>query len=170
MKPENILSNLNLQENMIACEFGCGAGALTIALAKRLKNGRVFGLDVQEEKLSALQSRASSLENLKNVFTVRCDLEKPGDSTLRKNFVDLVLIPNVLYQAENKCGIIKEGSRILKRRGQLLIVDWIENPFKKHQKHVAGLEEVKNLAGKAELILKREFQASDNHYALLFTK
>jgi len=50
----------------------------------------------------------------------------------------VVLIPNLLFQVENKCAIIKEGERILKPSGQLLIVD--------RAGEIASLKEIKIMA------------------------
>ena len=94
LNPEEVLNNLEIRGDMTAVEFGCGAGIFAFALAKKLKQGRVYGLDVQEEKLSALKNKAL-LDKLTNVVTIHCDLEAKAGSTLHKNFVDIVLIPNV---------------------------------------------------------------------------
>jgi len=159
--PEEILNNLNLAENMNACEFGCGTGFFTLALARRLKKGKVFGLDAQPEKLSVLSSKAVHLEGLKNVFTMQCDLENPFGSGIRRNYLDVVLIPNLLFQAENKCAIIKEGERILKPKGQLLIVD--------RPAEVLSLKQIKIMAAQSGLLFRREF-FTDNYFGLLYTK
>ncbi len=166
---EEILNKLTLKEDMLACEFGCGSGIFAISLAKRLKKGKVYGLDVQEEKLSVLKSLAV-LENLLNIKTILCDLERPKGSTLQSDYLDLVLIPNVLFQVEDKSAIVEEAKRILKPGGQLLIIDWTKGaPFGPKQGRITA-EEVKKIAEKLDLKLKKEFSAGAYHYGLLFTK
>lgn len=169
LKIDDILSNLNLKEDMLGCEFGCGSAVFAIALAKRINKGRVYALDIQEEKLSALKGR-SALENINNIYMILCDLEATGGSTLPDNLLDVVLIPNLLFQAENKRAIIQEGKRILKSGGQLLVVDWLKKgPFSPKEGMVSP-NEVKKITEELGFSLKKEFAAGDYHYALLFVK
>jgi len=169
LNPEEILNKLALREDMFACEFGCGSGIFAISLAKRLKKGKVYGLDVQEEKLSAFKNRAV-LENLLNIETIICDLERPKGSTLQGDYLDLVLIPNVLFQVENKGAIIEEAKRILKSGGQILILDWIKKALFGPKQGRISAEEVKKIAEKLDLKLKKEFSSGAYYYGLLFTK
>jgi len=169
LNPEEILDQLEIKDSMFACEFGCGAGLFTIALAKRLKTGKVYGLDIQEEKLSFLKSKAF-LDGVTNIETILCDLEAPKGSKFQHNFLDIVLIPNVLFQAEKKDAIIEEAKRILKPGGQLLIIDWAKIAPIGPKQGLISAEDVKKTAEKLGLKLKKEFPASAYHYGLLFTK
>lgn len=169
LNPNEILEQLHLQDDMIVAEFGCGSGNFAIALAKKLVEGRVYGLDVQAEVLSALQGKARS-ERISNIETIQCDLEQEAGSTLPNEFLDLVLIPNVLFQAEDKKAIIKEAERILKKGGQLLIIDWKKAPKFGPKNGRISAEEVKSIAEGLDLKLEKEFDAGSFHYALLFKK
>jgi len=169
LKVNEVLSHLDLKEDMQVCEFGCGSAIFTIALSKKVSKGRVYALDIQEEKLSALKGKMVS-EKINNVFTILCDLEAPRGSTLQDNSLDIVLIPNILFQAENKYAIIEEGNRILKSGGQLLVIDWLKGgPFSPKSGTIEPIE-VKKMAHEMGLSLKEEFSAGDYHYELLFTK
>lgn len=169
LKVDDILNELSLKEDMLAAEFGCGSAAFAIALARKLPKGRIYALDIQEEKLSALKGKVS-VEKINNVYTILCDLETNNGSTLQNNSLDIVLIPNVLFQSENRHAIIKEAKRILKSDGQLLIIDWLtQSPFNPKEALVSP-DEVKKIAETLGFSLKKEFAAGDYHYALLFTK
>lgn len=169
LKVEEVLGVLDITEGMSAAEFGCGSALFTIALSKRMPKGRVYALDVQEEKLSALNGRMAH-EHIRNVRTILADLEEKNGSGLKDSMLDIVLIPNVLFQAENKPGMIEEAARILKPGGQLLIVDWLkQGPFSPKEGMV-GVQEVKKMAENLNLTFKKEFAAGDYHYGLLFTK
>jgi ubiquinone/menaquinone biosynthesis C-methylase UbiE len=166
--PQMILKELRIKEDMVMAEFGCGSGKLTLALAERLKKGRVYGLDIQEEPLLALRSMAK-LRVLPNIEIIRCDLEQRNGSTLTSNSLDAVLIPNLLFQSEDPKVIIAEGERVLKPGGELLIIDWkIDSPLGPKQK--VSAEEIKKMTNGLNLELKKEFNAGDYHYGLLFTK
>ena len=164
-----VITSLDIKEDMTVAEVGCGLADFTVALAKMLAKGKVYALDIQEEKLSALKNRLA-LEKLNNISVILCDLEAPRGSTLADNSLDIVLIPNVLFQAEHKNAIIKEGARVLKPGGQLLVIDWIENaPFGPKSGTISP-KEAKEMADALGFSLKKEFAAGDYHYALLFIK
>lgn len=169
LKVEDILSHLDIKRDSIGAEFGCGSAAFALALARKADRGRVYALDVQKEKLDALKGRMA-VEKVHNILLVLADLEAPNGSTLKDNALDVVLIPNVLFQAENKYGIISEGKRILQPGGQLLVIDWLkQGPFSPKEGLVTP-EDVKRLAEQAGLSLKNGFAVGEYHYALLFTK
>lgn len=169
LKIENVLSEMDLKEDMIGAEFGCGSADFAVALSRKLKKGKVYALDIQEEKLSALKTKLS-FQKIENVYTILCDLESKRGSTLVNNLLDMVLIPNILFQAENRHAIIEEAKRILKPGGEILVIDWLkETPFNKGQKLVSP-EEAKKIAEELGLTLKKEFAAGDYHYALIFNK
>ncbi|MBX4200792.1 methyltransferase domain-containing protein [Candidatus Parcubacteria bacterium] len=164
-----VLEHLEIKPGMIAVEFGSGSADFTLALAKKAYQGRVYALDIEEQKLSALKSKLN-LQKLNNIATVCCDLETPGGSTLKSNSCNIVVIPNFLFQTENKHAILKEVYRILLPDSQCLVIDWLkQNPL--HPKeHLLDPDEVKNLAQATGFSLKEEFAAGDYHYGLLFIK
>ncbi len=169
LKVEEVLNNLELKPDMLAAEFGCGSAEFALTLAKKLHKGKVYALDIQEERLSALKGRAV-VQKVNNIVIVHCDLEAERGSTLPENSLDVIVIPSVLFQAENKSAIIGEGKRVLKIGGQLLIIDWLKvGPFSPKTGMIKP-DDVKKMADELGLIFKNEFAVGDYHYALLFTK
>lgn len=169
LNPEDILDKLDLRPDMMVADFGCGSGGFTIPLAKILDEGIVYGLDIQEHPLSALKGRVL-LERLNNVRIIKCDLEPPKGSTLKDKSVDLVLIPNVLFQVENKNAIILEASRILRDKGKLVIIDWLTNATQGPEKGRIPKEEVVRLAKEQGFQYDKEFDAGKYHFGIVFTK
>lgn len=169
LNPEKVLDELELREDMLAAEFGCGPGGWAIPLAKRLEKGKVWGFDIQPEKISALEVRAIA-GNILNIETKICDLEEPGATQLPDSFLDLVLIPNVLFQVEKKDVMISEAKRVLKRGGQLLIVDWLPEAKMGPKEERVSKETVQEIAKTLNLKLKKEFEAGIYHYGLIFEK
>lgn len=169
LKVNEVIQFLTIKEDMLAAEFGCGSAEFAITLAKKMPRGRVWALDIQEEKLSALKGKLSS-QKITNVATGLCDLEALRGSKLPDKSLDIVLIPNILFQAENKYGILEEASRVLKSGGQLLVIDWVANgPFSPKEGLITP-EEIELIAQKLTLALKHKFFAGDYHFALIFTK
>lgn len=169
LNPEKVLDELDLREGMVAAEFGCGSGGFTIPLAKRLEGGRVYGLDLQEEALSALKGKLE-MEGLPNVETRRCNIEAPEGSTLPANSLDLVLIPNVLFQVDDKEQVLKEAKRLLREGGKILIVDWLPKaPFGPQNNRISP-DDLKKIGKDLNLKIEKEFEAGKYHYGLIFIK
>ena len=55
--PIEVLNKLDLRDDMVVADFGCGSGGWVIPLAKRLEQGIIYAIDLQEEMLSALESK-----------------------------------------------------------------------------------------------------------------
>ena len=169
LDPGKILNKLKLRPEMIAADFGCGSGGFTIPLAKRLEGGLIHALDVQKAPLSVLKGRLIS-EGINNIKTVHCDLEKPKGSTLPDSSLDLILIVDTLFQADDKDAIIFEAERVLKPEGELLVIDWVPGSLKSLEKKGVSSKEVGKVAKKLKLNLKEEFEAGKYHYGLIFQK
>lgn len=166
LNPEKILKELNLKENQIAVDFGSGSGGWVIPLAKILKKGKVYAVDILKEPLSALRSKAK-LENLVNVFTIEADVEK--SVPLASNLADLILMTNLLFETEQKEIPFQEAKRILKEKGKILVVDWKkDSPLGPKEK--VSIEEIKNIAQEKGFLLEKEFEAGKFHFALIFAK
>lgn len=157
---------LDLKEGFIAADFGSGSGGWVIPLAKRLKEGKVYAIDILEEPLSALKGK-TRLEKLINVETVKSDVERT--SKLLSNSCDLVLMTNLFFEIDKKKKTMEEGKRVLKKGGKLLIVDWKEDsPFGPKNKVLPS--EIKKIAKEIELELEKEFSASVYHWGLIFER
>lgn len=170
LEPGKIIKELNIRKDMIIADFGCGAGYFTIPLAKMAEEGRVYAIDVLEESIEAVQSRIK-LEGLFNIETRHADLEILKGSGLEDNLVDLVLLGNILFQSSKKTDIIKEAKRVLKKGGNLVIIDWKPNqPMGPPEKLIISPEDTREIAKKQNLIFEKEFSVDNYHWGMVFRK
>jgi ubiquinone/menaquinone biosynthesis C-methylase UbiE len=166
LNPEKVLKKLNLKEDMIAADFGCGSGGWALPLAKILKKGKVFAIDLLEEPLSALRGKMK-FEGISNIEIKKADVEK--SSLLVSESCDLVLMTNLLFEVENIKSVLEEGKRVLKKGGKILIVDWKkEVPFGPEEK--VSPEKVKEVCLNLGLTLENEFEEGLYHWVLVFKK
>ena len=169
-KPEETIKQLNIKEDMIIADFGCGAGYFTVPLAKAAEEGKVYALDVLAEALESVRSRAK-LEGLFNIETKHCDLEILGGSGLEDNSIDLVLLGNILFQSFQKDDIIKEARRVLKKDGKLIIIDWKPNQsMGPPEKLIISSDAVKKMVKEQSLGFEKEFPVDNYHWGMAFKK
>lgn len=166
LNPEEILNQIDLEENMIGADFGCGSGGFTFPLAKKLKEGFVYALDIQELPLSALKGRAE-MEKITNIDFIHADIEKK--TNIPESSVDIITIINVLFQVEDKKSVLIEAKRLLKNNGKLLIIDW-NNKNNNLSNQKISLDEIKKILKEIDLKIEKEFEAGAYHYGILLKK
>lgn len=167
LEPTEILNKLVLRKDMIAADFGCGSGGWVLPLAKKLEDGKVYAIDILEDPLSALKAKAS-LDKVLNIETVKSNIEKT--SKLLTGTCDLILITNLLFEVEDKKFVLEEAKRVLKKEGEILVVDWKKDVLLGPKGREVSLDEIKKIAKELDLKPEKEFDAGLYHWALLFKK
>jgi len=169
-QPETILEQLTLRDNMTVADFGCGHGYFSLPLAGLVNQGKVYSLDVMEEALQAVNSQAQ-LEGAANIETIHCNLEISAGSKLTEDSIDLVLLANILFQSQKKSAILKEAKRVLKKDGQLVLIEWIVgSSLAPKQGWFISKEEARKLVETEGLTLDKELTMDNQHYGMVFKK
>ncbi len=167
LNPNQVLNELSIKDDMTGADFGCGSGGWVIPLAKKLESGRVYAVDILSEPLSALRVKVK-LAKLFNIEIIKADIEKGTD--IVQESCDLILLTNLLFQCQNKKKILEEAKRVLKRGGEILVVDWKENASLGPQGKRVSPKEVKKIALDISLKTKKEFEAGPFHFGLVLVK
>jgi len=170
LNPEAILKQLDIRNNMQVADFGCGHGYFSIPLAKAANQGKVYILDVQKSALEAVKSQAK-LDKIDNIKAIHCNLEILNGSKLFDNSIDLVVLVNILFQTEKKGEIIREAIRVLKKQGQMVIIDWIPNSSLSPKKGwTISKDEVRKIVEDKEMIFEKDLEINNQHYGMVFKK
>jgi ubiquinone/menaquinone biosynthesis C-methylase UbiE len=165
--PLRVLDQIEMKKDAIAVDFGSGSGGWALPLAKKLPDGKVFAVDVQEAPLSALASKAQ-LYGIPNVERIIADVEKPIPGIGEKS-CDFVLMTNILFQVEDIKAVLQEAKRILKPDGSVLVVDWKEDSVFGPQEGKVPKELVEKVSQELGFRSLGEVQAGNYHYGLLFS-
>ncbi len=119
---DRILDGLALKGEERVLEVGCGSGLMAIGLAKRLKSGRVTGLDQTDEAEQAKEN--AKLEGVAD--KVRIDTGVSAKLVYPDNHYDVVvsaLALRDLGDADVRDRMVQEMFRVLKPGGILTIFD-----------------------------------------------
>lgn len=178
LEPEKIVRYFDLEKGDHVADFGAGHGFFTIPMAKLVGgNGKVYAIDIQKSVLDIIRAKAK-VEHLLNIEPIWADLDEIGGSHLKDDFIDFVVVANILFQAEKKDMIMQEAYRILRSGGRMAVVEWDLLSNVDRSGYQIGpspdlrinKETVKNLALPAGFKLDNEFGAGSHHYGLLFKK
>jgi len=120
--PQKILRPY-VKEGMTVLDFGCGPGFFTIDLAKMVgESGQVIAADLQEGMLDRLRKKIQRTDLQDRIILHQCDTNRIGLSKT----IDFVLAFYMLHEVPDQEGFFNEIGRILKSKGEILIV---EPPF-----------------------------------------
>lgn len=162
------LKHVNIKPGFVVLDMGCGGGKTISRLARRAVQGKVYGLDQSADMVDYSRQINRTLIAKNRVEIVQGAVEKTG---FKDEFFDLVTAVETYYFWPNLAGAFEEIKRILKKRGQLLIINEmikdgvyeVENAglIAKTQVHLVPLQEMQGLLrfsgyGAIEVFRKRK--------------
>jgi arsenite methyltransferase len=123
-----ILEGLRLRGDETLLDLGCGRGAVLLAAAKLLPNGRAIGVDIwradQTDNSQQNTLRNAELEGVADRVEVRtADIT---DLPFDDNSVDVIVSSLVVHNIpspEGRAKAVSEAARVLRPGGRLALVD-----------------------------------------------
>jgi len=168
-----VLTKADIKEKMRVANLGCGSnGYFTFKLSELVgKHGQVYVVDILKEVLAAIDKEAG-INCVNNIKAIWSDLEVFGAAKIEADSLDVALLINTLHQSQDRQEMLREATRLLKKDGRLVIVEW-----KTFASPLGPIAETKidqgfliSLAKKLGLYLQEEFEPGQYHYGLVFVK
>jgi ubiquinone/menaquinone biosynthesis C-methylase UbiE len=170
--PEENIGRLYLKEGEKVADFGAGTGAYAIAAGKKVGGGgKVYAVEVQDTLLPRIANAAREA-GLSNVKTLWGDIEEVGGTAIPDQSVDAVILSNVLFQVEDKNGLLREVSRVLRRGGRILFIDWKDSfgNLGPTPEMVMAPDATEELFLRNGYSVKERFDCGIYHYGFLFER
>jgi ubiquinone/menaquinone biosynthesis C-methylase UbiE len=145
---EQLLDQLALKGDEKVLDIGCGRGLLAIGAAKRLKTGKVTGIDVWNPQELSGNSADAAKENAKAEGVADRVRFETGDArklVYPDNHFDAVISANALHTLADdreREQALREGLRVLKPEGRLVVFDTAETGYYAEVLRAAGAKEV----------------------------
>lgn len=118
-RPDAVLDALQIARDARVADIGSATGYFPVRIARRVPNGRVWGVDVEPGMVRYLNARARR-EGLDNLFSVLGTASDP----LLPEPVDLVLIVNTYHHIQDRPAYFASLLRDLRPSGRVAIVDF----------------------------------------------
>jgi ubiquinone/menaquinone biosynthesis C-methylase UbiE len=109
-------------EKLRVLEICIGTAANSIVIAENRKEAEILGIDLSEEMLLIAKEKIEK-RNIKNINTIIMDAT---NMNFQDSYFDVILISLVLHEVDENTRnkIMKEGQRVLKDTGKIIIVEW----------------------------------------------
>ena len=165
---EAAIAALPLTPGSVVADIGAGSGYYTFRMARRVPEGRVYAVEVQDEFIASLQARAER-EGASNVTVVRGNEQGPN---LPDSSIDLAIMVDVYHELAYPREMLAAVCKALRPNGQLLLLEYRAEdpaiPIKAlHKLSVAQAQ--KELAASGFVLARNRQFLPIQHY-LLFRK
>ncbi len=145
-----IVKYLRLKENSDVLDFGCGSGNTTLAIAEKIKSGKIVAIDLSEKQLEHAVKRIKK-HGLMNVIFVK------GDMKLPKNSFDAVTAVGVLEHLDRPHKYVSQLMASLKRGGRFYFLAFGKSFGIPGPEFIEDDRKIRNLFGKRdEVCIERE--------------
>lgn len=168
--PEKNVAQLGLKEGMKVADFGAGTGLYSKAASFRVgTEGKVYAIEVQKDLVKKLESEVKNWGS-SNIECIWGDIESKNGTKIADHTMDAVIVSNVLFQVEDKSGLIDEAKRVLKNDGKILLIDWSESfgGMGPSPDHVINSQKATELFTSRGFKFLENIVVSDHHYGIIF--
>jgi precorrin-6B methylase 2 len=115
-----LMEALKLKPGMQVADIGAGSGVISVMIASRIGDGKVFAVDIQKEMLDALEEKCR-LQMVKNVEPILGTTQSPR---LPAASIDLAVMVDVYHEFDFPYEMLKEIVASLKPGGRVAFVEY----------------------------------------------
>ena len=137
MKTESLLNLAEVTTGQVVADIGCHEGYLTTRLARKVDgNGRVYAVDVRDDRLATLRENANA-RNLTNIITILGDYDNPK---LPEGALDCVFLIDTYHEISAYKKVLNHIRKALKPGGHIMVLEKLKKRIigKSRQEQVAA--------------------------------
>jgi len=123
-KPDEVIKAIGLSVHSTIADIGSATGYFSVRFARVATEGKVFGVDIENNMVDYLNARAGR-ENFSNLTSI---LGEPDDPKIPEK-VDIVFICNTYHHIEKRESYFRNLHQYLTSNGRLVIVDFKKGDF-----------------------------------------
>ena len=117
---ELAIKNLPIDKKSIVADIGAGSGYYAFRIAKKVPEGKVYAVEIQDPAIKYLEDRSKEL-GFDNVVTIKGTEKSP---MLPENSIDLAIMVDVYHELEYPHEVLQNIKKSLKPDGKLLLIEY----------------------------------------------
>jgi len=117
---DKVIEYLNLKKTDIVADIGCGTGYITLPLAQKLSDGKVYAIDISQELLCEVEKKIEA-QQISNIIPI---LSSENHFPIDTDSVDLALLVMVFHEVNDKMVFAREIERVVNSHGRVAILEW----------------------------------------------
>lgn len=117
---ELAIKNLPIDKNSVVADIGAGSGYYTFRIAKKVPEGKVYAVEIQDPAIKYLKERSKEL-GFDNVITIKGTEQSP---MLPENSIDLAIMVDVYHELLYPQEVLQSIKKSLKPDGKLLLIEY----------------------------------------------
>jgi ubiquinone/menaquinone biosynthesis C-methylase UbiE len=162
------IAALQVSATSVVADVGAGTGYYSFRIARRVPQGRVYAVEIQEEFITALQRRAQE-EGASNVTVIKGTESNPN---LEDQSLDLAIMVDVYHELAYPKEMLQALHKALKPGGQLLLLEYrAEDPsIPIKELHKLSVAQAKKELGANGFVLAEKKDFLPIQHYLLFQK
>ncbi len=114
------IDSIQVSPNAVIADIGAGTGYYSFRLAKKVPNGKVYAVDIQDEMIYMLKERKLQLKDT-IVEVIKSTIQSPN---LPDNSVDLAIMVDVYHELEYPQEMLQALKKALKPTGKILLIEY----------------------------------------------
>jgi len=114
------IEKMNLLPTSVVADIGAGTGYYTFKIAKKVPQGKVYAVEIQDELIRYLNNQKGEL-GATNVEVIKGDGKSPH---LPDNSIDLAIMIDVYHELEYPKEMMHYISKALKSNGKILLLEY----------------------------------------------
>jgi SAM-dependent methyltransferase len=163
-RPELVIAALGLAPSSKVADIGAATGYFAVRIAPKVKEGLVYGIDLEEEMVTYLNARAQR-ERITNLRAVKGE---PADARIPEP-VDVVLLVNTYHHIEDRTAYFARLRKSILPGGRVAIVDFKmgDLPFGPPESMRISPDDIIQEMGRAGYVPTRDDRTSLPHQVIL---
>lgn len=173
INPFKLLERVGIREGQRVADLGCGALGHFVFPSAQLVGGTgmVYAVDIQKNVLAQIEKGAKD-QQFWNITPVWSDIEVFRATHIDEGSLDLTLLVNNLFLAQNREQLVREMARLTRPGGRIVVVEWkpIHSPIGPAVDQRMSKEEAKKELKSPYMHFHDEFEAGEFHYGLIYLR
>ena len=168
LKIDDVIARLNLKSADVVADLGAGTGLFAVPLAKAVSSGRVYAVELDEEFLAQIRSKAQA-EKVANVVPV---LGKFTDPALPGRDVDVAFFHDVLHHVENRTAYLKSVAGYVKPNGRIVVIEFNpgDSPHKAEPQLIVSKEQTAAWMAEIGFVPADDIQLFSDKYFVVYRR